>query len=213
MSARLRPDVKNVLAAPLALDRPTDSLGRALWLYVLLVSRASGQGQVCRTLEKLARDLAVAPQVIEHWLDRLATAGLVHVTTPPPFLVVKIASWSSSEAHEQQESAAKPSESSHSHREVPVSSKQAAAALQEDGGSGEGEPLVDEILHVVGTADRAEIRALIAQYPRLAVLRALVRVRTTPASAIRKSKLALFRYLLTTFTRESHDSPHTSHPA
>ena len=126
---------------------------------------------------------------------------------------MKLNFWPGSDAPKSIETSAGASESASSHKEVPVSSSKQAAAVLEDGGPGEGDRLVDEVARVVGGDDRDEIRQLVAAFPRLVVLRALVRVRTTPVHAIRKSKFALFRYLLTTFARDSHDTPYTAHPA
>jgi len=203
---------RRLLQAPFAARQPNDDLRRAIWLYLWLLTAANSQGHVCRTVDRLATDLAVAVPEVQTWLDRLAEAQLVRIATPPPYLVLKLAFWSGSGA---QASIAKPkltSESMTSHREVPVSSSKQAASILEDGGPGEGEPLVHEILRVLGGGSEPEIRTLVGQFPKLVVLKALLRVKTTPPHTIRKSKLALFRYLLVAFAADHHDHHRSHHP-
>lgn len=83
------------------------------------------------------------------------------------------------------------------HREVPVSSSFAAAAIQqrEVGGAGEGGSLLDEVVDTTGAeADRDEFaRILVGKSPSL-VRRCLRRVQAT--KVIRVSRTALFRSLL-----------------
>jgi hypothetical protein len=53
-------------------------------------------------------------------------------------------------------------------------------------------------------ADADEVRSLLAEFQKPVVLKALIRVKATPSSQIRKSKLALFRYLLAKFAQNPH---------
>jgi hypothetical protein len=197
--------------APLRIQDPVRTLGRGLWLYLHLAASANSLGHICKTVERLSRDLGVTMSDIERWLGRLDHAKLVTIATPPPYLVVKLNFWSGSDAPESLETPAAASESASSHREVPVSSKQAAASILEDGGLGEGDPLVQETLRVLGEGKAREIADLESRYPRLVILKALLRVKTTPPQTIRKSKLALFRYLLTKFAND-HDHHASHHP-
>lgn len=211
MSSHLGANARTLLQAPFHVSDPIGHLGRSLWLYVRLVTVANSQGHVCRTLDRLAVDLKVSASEIQAWLDRLADARLVRVTTPPPYLVVKLNFWSGSDAPMSVETPAAASESASSHREVPVSSSSSkqAASILEDGGLGEGDPLVQETLRVLGEGDAREIADLESRFPRLVILKALLRVKTTPPQTIRKSKLALFRYLLTKFAHDhDHHPPH-----
>jgi hypothetical protein len=188
-------------------------IGDALWLYVRLVAITNGNGQVCRTLDSLAKDLGVKPEQVEAWLVRLVHAGLVGVHVPAPYLVIKLRFWSGSDG---EHSAASGENGSNGvpHRDVPVSSSklQAAAASsskREDGGLGEGgEALLAEVLRVLGETDGAEFRDLLPQFPKPVILKALLRVKTTPGNQIRKSKAALFRYLLAKFIDEAHAQTH-----
>lgn len=204
MTGHLGQHARDLLAAPLHVQRGIDRLGRSLWLYVRLVAIANASGHICRTLDSLANDLGVQPGQAEVWLARLVHVGLVSVLTPPPYLVTKLRFWSASDDETSRSSG----QNGDSHREVPVSSKQAAAAAlkkTEDGGAGEGGgEFVAEVLQVLGETDAGEFRELIEQLPRPVVLKALLRVKSTPSDQIRKSRAALFRYLLNKFSRESH---------
>lgn len=174
-------------------------LGRSVWPYLALVSAASHRGLVVRHIEKFAAELSVPEKQIAEWLTRLSEAGLVEVKSPAPFLVIRLRFWSGSTPSES----ATPGQSSKqrvaSPLGVPVSSSSAAAAAAsskpEDGGPGEGEALLAEVLETLDDdADPVEIHQLMEQHPPEAVRRALRRVAGTPQ--IRKSKTALFRYLL-----------------
>ena len=72
----------------------------------------------------------------------------------------------------------------------------AASSKQEDGGAGEGEALLREVVSALGEANTDEIRQLMGRFPAGIVREALRRVESTPPAQIRKSRLALFRYLL-----------------
>jgi hypothetical protein len=194
--------------APLSLKDAIDSLGRAVWLYLHLLKIANPPPIVLRTVERLANELALPEQTIEEWLRRLSESKLIRLESPPPFLVIKLLSWLDSGGATSEGVGSSSGPSGHSHNEVPVGSKQqaAAAALQQtgEGGAGEGEALLNEVAQALDGADRVEVRSLIGEFPKPVVLKALIRVKTTPSSQIRKSKLALFRYLLSKFSSNPH---------
>ena len=54
----------------LKVERPIESLGRAVWLYVALVSAASKEGRVCRTLDRLSKTLGASQATVSEWLDK-----------------------------------------------------------------------------------------------------------------------------------------------
>jgi hypothetical protein len=57
--------------------------------------------------------------------------------------------------------------------------------------------LLEAVLAELGPEQDAEVvRELLARYPVSSIRRALRRVQETPPGSIRKSKAALFRYLL-----------------
>ena len=116
-----------------------------------------------------------------------------------PFLVIKLGLWSDSPAPENGKPPESGPSSSALQYEVPVSSNSKAIAAisnQEDGGQGEGEALLDEIRSTLGESDAAQFRPVLGHYPPAVIRQALGRVAKTPPNQIRKSKTALFRFLL-----------------
>ncbi len=199
---------RSVVEAPFLPKDGIQRIGRALWLYLHLLRIANHRGLALRTVERLGEELLLPKDTIEEWLRRLSRGKLVHLEAPPPFLVIKLPFWSG-HGDPTNENRGQPSGSEAAALEVPVGSKQlpAAAAFNQagEGGAGEGEALVAEVARVLdgadADADADEIRALITEFPKPVVLKALIRVKTTPSAQIRKSKLALFRYLLAKFAQ------------
>jgi hypothetical protein len=66
----------------------------------------------------------------------------------------------------------------------------------EDGGPGEGARLLQEVLSTLGETDPTTFRGVLDHFPAAAIRAALERVRATPPEKLRKSRTALFRYLL-----------------
>jgi hypothetical protein len=66
--------------------------------------------------------------------------------------------------------------------------------------------LLDRVLAVLGPeADVEEMRDLLGTHPAETVRRALQRAEATPARQIRRSRTALFRYLLTKLNQPHRD--------
>jgi len=91
--------------------------------------------------------------------------------------------------------------------EVPVSSNSysnsnALSSNAGDRGQGEGATLADAVRSFLPELETAEIERILTQYPRGVIRKALDRVANTPPGRIRKSKTALFRYLLAKFSQE-----------
>lgn len=222
MTPVLTNEVRQLLSAPFTIPESRARIGDALWLYVWLVSHANTAGHICRTQSTLAADLHVTEGVVEQWIATLATTHLIEIHTPSPYLVLKLRFWRGSGAASSptdaeiglQAGLQKPVQSN-----VPVSS---SLLLPDsftskpidrgvDRGLGEGEGLVVEAQAVLGLADVAPLRDLIALHPPPVVRQALARVAATPGEQIRKSRFALFRYLLNTLPTNSphdHDPPH-----
>ncbi len=198
---------RSTIEAPFLPKEGIAGLGRSVWLYLHLLRIANLRGLALRTVERLGEELVLPKDTIEEWLRRLSRAKLVHLEAPPPFLVIKLPFWSGNDDAQRVDFGSASGSSSSGALEVPVGSKQlpAAAAFNHagEGGAGEGEALVAEVARVLdgadADADADEIRALITEFPKPVVLKALIRVKTTPSSQIRKSKSALFRYLLAKF--------------
>jgi hypothetical protein len=198
---------RSAVSAVGGVPKPAVTLGRAALLYLALLPLASTRGIVIRTRMFLSQLLSVSEAEIDEWLSRLEKAGLVIRQTPPPYLVIKLPFWSGEGA----EPASFGSEASDSQADVPVSSskQQPAAAFIKsrasgDGEHGEGVGLRAECREAIGGNDDA-IDEFLSQYPESVVRRALARVQATPEKQIRKSKLALFRYLLTKLSAESDE--------
>jgi hypothetical protein len=165
-------------------------------LLALLESRANHRGRVIVREPVLLSALDTSHEVLAQLISVLERDRVIEILAPLPFLVIKLLKWSraksvrSSAAHD---STAEPSRALRG----PVS-KQAAAASskQEDGGAGEGEALLADLLTALGETDATEFRAIVTSYPAAVIRQALRRVALTPPSQIRKSKAALFRFLL-----------------
>jgi hypothetical protein len=208
---------RTAIEAVLRVPKPAPSLGEAAILYLALLGLAMPRGIVIRTRMRLAEMLSVSEVEIDRWLVRLAKLGLVVLKTPSPYFVISLSFWSGYEEGRAQNPEQSGRASGEMQRDVPVSGKQAAAAavknkINGDGVQGEGAGLLAEAQKILGGNDAEELAELLAQYPQAIVRRALARVRATPARRIRKSKLALFRYLLTTFSENAHGQSSNHHP-
>jgi hypothetical protein len=73
---------------------------------------------------------------------------------------------------------------------------QSKAIAFEDGGPGEGDKLLQEILATLGELDPGPFRGVLQHFSPAKIRSTLVRVRATPPEKLRKSRTALFRYLL-----------------
>ena len=182
-----------VLEAPLRVPNARQRVGDALWLYVSLVASSNPRGLVVRRADLLADSLSINEQLLNEWLVKLADTRLIEIQSPSPYLVIRLRFWPGASANRP--------EDGDPHREVPVGSAAAAAAeaatsKREDGGAGEGGALLRDAIAVIGAADPDEVARLVSAHPESVVLQALSRVEATPGTQIRKSKLALFRYLL-----------------
>lgn len=188
---------RTLLGAPLRTESPATALGRAALLYLALVVAANSEGLVIRRTEQLAHDLAVSETAIDRWVSRLVQAKLISILSSSPYLTLRLLFWpaatrSVEEIHEETGS-----------KQAPAESAAAATTKQQQqgvGGPGEGEDVARMAARVLGEADAATVRELIARHPGATVRKALAAVAATPAHRIRKSRLALFRYLLGKFS-------------
>ncbi len=189
----------HALDAAIRVPHSVDSIGNGLFLYVVLIGRAGPKGTVVATRVRLAGELEVTEDRIDRWISRLVAAGLVRVLSPLPYLVARLVSWSGespSERENPSHSEAFPKahmEDSYSYQSNKLLGNQAIAIG--DGGAGEG-ALRKLALEAVGPAIVAELPTILSRHTAAHVARVLERVRRTPADRIRKSRLALFRYLI-----------------
>ena len=185
----------------LAVPEFRSNAGDAVWTYLALLKVANYSGVVSKRSDQVAAALKTDEPTLLADLAKLSDLGLIRSLNPAPYLVVQLAMWPGKEEVPPPNVPVASSETPATHSEVPVSSAAAAAASAsqpEDGGQGEGGELLDRVLAVLGPdADAEEMRETVGTYPAETVRRALQRVEATPARQIRRSKTALFRYLLT----------------
>jgi hypothetical protein len=178
-------------------------LGRGVWLYLWLLTAVNAHGLVCRSVRTIANRLHRPEGEILDWLGRLVGLGLIEVRAPAPNLVIKLAMWPGNSRANLPNPSETASQSKHPREFVPVSrlqhaGKQAANENIAGGGvPGEGGGLEAELIETLGGTDAASILDSLADVPETLVRKALTRVRATPSEKIKKSRLALFRYLLT----------------
>lgn len=196
-----------------AIEKP--EAADALRLYLNLLCHVLHGGTVIRTQAKLSEDLDVPEAEVERMVERLAAADLVEVKCPSPHLVIRLRSWSDSECHPRPY----PQEAGSSgplHEDVPVGSQQQPAAsskLSGEGGAGEGGELFETCRSLLGPGDEpGDLKQLVESYPVEIIRRALARVRATPDRQIRRSRLALFRYLLIKLNDETITHATNPHP-
>ena len=177
------------------------TIGDAVWTYLALLKAANYSGVVSKRLDQIAAALKLDEPTLLADLAKLADLSLIRSLNPAPYLVIQLAMWPGRGDAPAMDAPAVSSETPIAHSEVPVSSSAAAAASAtkpEVGGQGEGGALLERVLAVLGPeADAEEMRDTVGTYPPETVRRALQRVEATPDRQIRRSKTALFRYLLT----------------
>lgn len=167
-----------------------------------LKRHANHRGLVVASESRLLQELRTTHETLLASVVALESEGAIAVLAPLPFLVCRLRSWSGSSTARVRKEQQTSSNPASVHIEVPVSSSFAAAAAihTEDGGAGEGEALLTEVLKVLGpSADREEFRRMLARYSPPLIRRCLGRVRAT--STIRVSRAALFRSLLQRLSR------------
>jgi SOS-response transcriptional repressor LexA len=169
-------------------------------LLICFRGLASHRGVVTVRGEVLAKEVEASLEDVGVALKKLERAGLIEVLAPLPFLVIRIQTWSGGSSPHAAKGQQISSSSSPLHKEVPVSSRAAAATQPEDGGAGEGEARLDRVLAVLGPeADRDEFRTILAGHHPALIHRCLRRVEAT--KTFRVSRAALFRSLLQKLAR------------
>jgi hypothetical protein len=161
-----------------------------------LRSRANRLDLVMARQEQLAEELKASPGKLSAALEALSESGKVRILSRLPYLVVALLPrpWSGSNPHPVRKEQRFRDDSVRMQEEVPVS-RAAAATQAEDGGAGEGEALLEEVLASLGPeAESDEFRFILAGHSPTLIRRCLARVRTT--KRIRVSKAALFLHLL-----------------
>jgi hypothetical protein len=198
MSVYLGQPARNVLEAPFLAEGAVERLGRAIWLYVRLLTLTNHQGLIIRKRDQLATDLHVAQEVIDQWVSRLAEAKLIEVRSPAPYLVIKLGMWPDETSEERNAGAP-----AYSHAEQLLHKQQLKDSYRhgERPQSAADADLLNEILETLGESDAASFEKVIALYSPNVIRTALERVRR--AKDIRKSRTALFRHLLPRLAQQS----------
>ena len=176
------------------------NVGDAVWTYLAVLKTANFSGVVSKRSDQLAELLKTDEPTLLADLARLADLGLIRSLNPAPYLVIQLALWPGKVDTPRPIPPAAGGETPVTQEVARVSSSAAAASASqpEVGGQGEGGDLLNRVLAVLGPeADVEEMRGLIETYPAETVRRALQRVEATPTWQIRRSRTALFRYLLT----------------
>jgi hypothetical protein len=204
MSTSTAPRTSVLLEAPFTVAQGPSRLGRALWLYLDLVVHVTISGHAWRTQERLTQTLHADTPTIDRWLGRLVDAHLVTVIAPLPYLVVKLPFWPSSAVPNASRQPENSSSAVPAQEEVPVYGQSniatAAFKLFGDRGPGEGGQALRTRLTAILGNDQDVDQAL-ASVSAPVLLRALHRVEATPDHEIKKSRLALFRFLVAKYQR------------
>ena len=152
---------RNLLDAPLLVPDGVERLGRALWLYVRLLTLTNSRGLIIRKRDQLAQDLRVSEELIDAWLRRLADTKLVEVQAPAPFLVIKLGMWSDS-TPESPESEA--SAYSYTEKLLHTKLKDSYRHGAETKDHSANEELLREILDTLGESDGSSFEKAVELY-------------------------------------------------
>jgi len=169
-------------------------------LLEALRRRANSRGMVIVRAEVLQDETRATLEELRRELGTLEQDKRLRVLSPLPYLVVALRprKWPSRN-QQLAESGPNPRPSSsrgYSYSFHKHECNQSKAIAFEDGGLGEGDTLLAEILATLGESDPAPFRGVLAHFAPSKVRTALARVRSTPPEKLRKSRTALFRYLL-----------------
>ena len=192
----------------LAVPEFRSNIGDAVWTYLALLKAANFTGVVSKRSDQIAAMLKIDEPMLLADLARLSDFGLIRSLNPAPYLVIQLAMWPGKVDAPGSIARAASSETPVTHEEARVGSSAAAtsASQSEVGGQGEGGELLDRVLAVLGPeADVEEMRDLLRTHPAETVRRALERAEATPTRQIRRSRTALFRYLLTKLNQPQRD--------
>jgi len=155
-------------------------------LLAVLRTRAKSRGIVPVSGETLAQEVGVPKEEVGAALDRMERAGLLRILAPFPFLVLKLRSWSG-----------KPKKPESFQPPAYSYSKLSSKRLNESYRPSD-DALLGEILETLGETDPSSFEGAIRNFSPDVIRKALDRVRRT--RSLRKSRTALFRYLLTKLT-------------
>lgn len=164
-----------------------------------LSKRANHRGLVLVRSEILQGEVRASEAELRQALAALEWDHQVRILSPLPYLVVVLEPrvWPGAVENEAKTAPKAGHVASRGYSysfQQPIDKSKAIAI--EDRGLGEGASLLQEILATLGENDAASFRAVLRHYPAATIRVALARVRATPAEKLRKSRTALFRYLI-----------------
>ena len=159
-------------------------------LLSALEGRANRDGLVLARDAALREELGVGLERLRLALRALEDAGQIRLLSPLPYLALKLLKWP---GHGRERAKNQPAANSYSFQQ---SADERKAIAAEDGGAGEGDALLQEILVTLGETNPTSFRGALEHYPAPKIRAVLDRVRATPPVKVRKSRTALFRYLL-----------------
>jgi hypothetical protein len=158
-------------------------------LQVLEEKANSERLAMARESDLIAR-LRATRESLQNSLQDLKAAGRIRSLSPLPFLTLKFVSWPN---QGPKSAILQPSSYSYTFKH---STDKSIAIGAEDGGAGEGATLLREILETLGESDPTTFRGVLEHYSASTIRSVLDRVKATPQEKLRKSRTALFRYLL-----------------
>lgn len=165
-----------------------------------LQERASHRGLVLVRGEVLQAEVRASEGELRQALATLERGHQLRILWPLPYLVVALPRrmWPSAKplAAEAGPDSGSALARGYSYSFNKHSNNQSKAIAIEDGGPGEGGELLQEILATLGETDPTPFRGVLEHFTPAKVRAALARVRATPVEKLRKSRTALFRYLL-----------------
>lgn len=166
-------------------------------LVAALRRHTNDRGLVVVRESALLEELSTEPKALRQAVQELESQGVIRILTPLPFLILK---WPGSGPTEEKSrgKTSRSSGSAYSFQSSLSSSKQ----LKESYGQPTSEEgaLLKEILETLGEDDPTTFRGAIRNYSPEVIRLTLERIRRMPS--IRKSRTALFRYLLPRINQE-----------
>ena len=165
-------------------------------LLTFLGKHVNARGLVLVREATLVDALQVPPLEVRASLRELRASGAIEILSGPPFFVVALrnSSWAGSD------NAAAPSLAKGAHNSQPAYSHSYSSRTKNGHSYPERERLLNEILETVGETDPSSFEGALENYSRETIRTALERVRRM--KQVRRSRTALFRYLLPRIARE-----------
>ena len=160
-------------------------LRQGYWLYLYLLLKAHpDSGKLVMAPEKAASETGVKVETVRSWLGHLRKQGYLHARRQGQVYVLTLSNWSVGRNHSFPEL-------------IP----------DEDYENGYHELTPEELTKRLGNGDGLSFyRSLCDRYPQDILCRALSEVEAIPAERIKKSRGALFTYLVKKYAQEEKEN-------